>query len=252
MGNADLVGHLFLGVLHAVQKSEAHLHDLLFPGGQPVHRRQQHVLLGVLLQLGADLVLVGAQHVGQKQLVALAVGVQRLVDAGLLAAVAALAKKHKYLVFDAAAGVGGQLDVLGGHKGVHRLDEPDGADGDDVLHGDAAALELARNIHHQPQVVGDEDVAAALPALFQPLKHQLFLFRGQRRRQGFRPADVVNAAGQPKPCQQAAQPGQQAAEQIQVHALDLLSVSSIRNSRPNRAWNCPSRKGSAVNTAVTF
>ena len=63
---------------------------------------------------------------------------------------------HQDLVFDAPGGVGGQLDVLGGLIGAHRLDQADGADGDQVLDVDAGILKPPGDVHHQTQVVLDQ------------------------------------------------------------------------------------------------
>src|SRR5699024_5141450 len=150
LADTDGVGGLFLGVLHPVHQAEAQLHDLALPGAEPLHRPAQHRPLGVLLQALAHLVLVGAQHVRKQQLVAVAVHVERLVDAGLLAAAGSLAQVHQDLVADAAAGVGGQLDVALGGEGVHRLDEADGPDGHQVLGGHPAGLVLFGQVDHQP------------------------------------------------------------------------------------------------------
>ena len=144
-----------MGVLHAVHKAEAQFHDLPLPGGQTLHRPPQGGSLGGLLQLQAHLIFVAAQHVREQKLVAVAVHIQRLVDAGLLPPVGAFAQVHQNFVADAPAGVGGKLDVPLGREGVHRLDEADGADGDHVLLGDAAVLVLFGKVDHQTQVVGD-------------------------------------------------------------------------------------------------
>ena len=40
---------------------------------------------------------------------------------------------HQDLIFNTSAGVGGEADALVGAEGVHRLDEADGADGDQIL-----------------------------------------------------------------------------------------------------------------------
>ena len=86
LADAKGIGGFLLGVLHAVHKAEAQLHDLPLPGGQLLHGAPEGGALGGLLQLQAHKVFVAAQHVREQQLVAVAVGVQGLVDAGLLPA----------------------------------------------------------------------------------------------------------------------------------------------------------------------
>ncbi len=84
------------------------------------------------------------------------VGVERLIDAHFRFLRAALAQVHEDLVFDAARGVGRELDVLVRLEGVDGLDEADRADRDQVLDVDARVFKPARDVHHQPQVVLDE------------------------------------------------------------------------------------------------
>ena len=40
---------------------------------------------------------------------------------------------RQYSIFNTSACIGGQADALVGAEGVHRLDEADGADGDQIL-----------------------------------------------------------------------------------------------------------------------
>lgn len=94
LGDAQRVGDLLLGVLRLVVEAEAQLHDAAFPGRQPPHRTTQGGALGAALQFLADLRVVARQHVHQQQLVAVGVGVQRLVYAGVLPPVRAFAQVH--------------------------------------------------------------------------------------------------------------------------------------------------------------
>ena len=107
LADAKGVGGFLLGALHAVGKAEAQLHDLPLPCRKRRHGAAQHGALGVLLQLLAYGVGVAAQNIREQQLVAVAVHIQRLVDAGVLPAVGAFAQVHQDLVANAAAGVGG-------------------------------------------------------------------------------------------------------------------------------------------------
>ena len=59
------------------------------------------------------------------------VGVERLVKADLGLLRRGLAQVHEDLIFNAARGVGRELDVLVAAVRVHCLDEPDRTDGDD-------------------------------------------------------------------------------------------------------------------------
>ena len=91
LADAQCVGGLLLGALNAVRQTKAQLHDLPFPRGQAVHGPAQNGALRILLQPLADLVLITAQNIRKQQLVAVAIHVQRFVDAGFLTAVGAFA-----------------------------------------------------------------------------------------------------------------------------------------------------------------
>jgi hypothetical protein len=71
LADAKGIGSFLLGVLHAVYKAEAQLHDLPLPGGQLLHGAPEGGALGGLLQLQAHKVFIAAQHVREQQLVAI-------------------------------------------------------------------------------------------------------------------------------------------------------------------------------------
>ena len=192
-----------LGAFHAVGQAEAQLHDPALPGRKAVHGAAQTGALGVLLQLLAHHILVAAEDVRQQQLVAVAVHIQRLVKAGLLAAVGGLAQVHQDLVADAAAGVGGQLDAAFRREGVHGLDQPDGADADQVLGGHTAVLVLFGKVHHQPQIVQDERIAGVCLSGGHAGQQGFFLGGGEGRGQAGGAGQILHAAAKPQPRTQA-------------------------------------------------
>ena len=49
-------------------------------------------------------------------------------------------------IFNAPAGVGGQLDVPRGRKGVYRLDQADGANADQVVHVSGLGVILFKRV----------------------------------------------------------------------------------------------------------
>ena len=193
MGDADGVRHLFLGVLHPIAQAKAQFHDLAFSGRQSGHRTPQRGALGAAFQRLAHFRLVVRQHIHQQKLVAVGINVQRFVNAGILPTVAAFAQIHQNFILNAAAGVGGQLDVLARLEGVDRFDEADGADGNQVLHPGRGGVELFGNVHDKTQIMGDEQVSGGGVPLGQTGERLLFLFRRQRGRQRVGAVDVIQS-----------------------------------------------------------
>ena len=126
-------GHLTLGLGHAAVQTVAAADDVGLPGRQQLRHQpadQQAVLL--VLQLVQHGVLL-AHHVAEAEGVAVRAGVQGFVEGDLTLELPLGAKVHEDLIFDAAGGVGGELDLFVGAEGVDGLDETDRADGDQVL-----------------------------------------------------------------------------------------------------------------------
>ena len=91
------------------------------------------------------------------------------------------------------------LVFLSASVSVHPLDQPDGADGDQILDADAGVFELPGDVDHQTQVVLDEGLADF--RLLAGVVGQVFLllFRGQRRGQALGRADVIDGRQLTKP-----------------------------------------------------
>ena len=208
-------------------RPEAQAHDTPLPLRQPRKGLAQQLLLGVLLHGPHDDVAVRPEHVGQQQLVAVPVRVDRLVerDLGLLAC--DLADVHEDLILDAARGIGRQLDVPVRFECADGLDEADGPDGDQVLDVHAGVLEPARDVDHEPQIALDEPGPRGLVARGGLLQEGLLLLRGKRRRENVAAADVHELCGLP---QEALQPVREKFK----HRISLLSGPRSRR-RPKRA-----------------
>ena len=175
--------------------AKAVFHDFSFPLSQRRNGAEQRLSLLALLNPARGHVPVGAKDVRQQELIAVPVHRQGLVDGDVMAQVVCLPQRHQDFILDAARGIGGQLNALGGLEGVDGLDEPDGANGDEVLHADSAALILSRNIDHQPQVVFDELVAHGGIAGGQAGQQFGLALPRERRGQRVGPVDVVHRRG---------------------------------------------------------
>ena len=90
---------------------------------------------------------------------------------------------HENFVFDAARGVGGELDVFACLKGADGLDEPDGADGNEILQIDARILKASGDVDDEAQVMLDELVAGFEVAPLRPCLNVSALLLGA---EGFR------------------------------------------------------------------
>ena len=208
LGDSKPVRHLFLRLLPAASQSKAQRDDLLFPGREHLQCRGQQRAVHILLNGTHDRVLLCPQHIAEQQLVSVPIGVERLIKGDLPLSVGIFAQMHQDLIFDTAGGIRRQLDVLVRPVGAHRLDEPDGADGNQVLDPHSRVFEPPGNVHHKPQIMFDELLPGRL--LLQPGQQLRLPFLRQRRRQRVAAADVMNALRrqQSQTFQQPARPAQ--------------------------------------------
>ena len=147
-------------------------------------------MVHIVLQWTHDDIPVRAQHVRQEQLVAVPVGVDRLVERDLRLLVGDLTDVHEDLVFDAARGIGRELDIPVRPEGIDGLDEPDGADGNEVLEIDTRIFKPPRDIHDQAQVVLDERLPRRLVPGGKGLDRAALVLGPKRRGQNVAAADV--------------------------------------------------------------
>ena len=158
--------------------------------GKSADRVHQQLAVDIVLNGAQDKVLVGAENVGEQQLVSVPVGVERLVKADLGLLRRGLAQVHEYLIFNAARGVGRELDVLVAAVRVHCLDEPDRTDGDEVFDVDAGVFKPARDVGDKPQVVLNENLPALSSRPHPCARNHLRLPSRERRRERIAAADV--------------------------------------------------------------
>lgn len=78
---------------------------------------------------------------------------------------------------------------------VHRLDEPDGADGDELLLLVSGDVVLLHDVGDQPQIVEDERVPCSGISLRKSLEKPFFFRRAQRLRKR---ALVLNVESEPE------------------------------------------------------
>ncbi len=208
MRDPQPVGDLLLGLLPRAAQSEAKRDDLPLPVLQLGDGGRKELPVHVVLDGPHDGIGIGAQHVAEKELVAVPVGVEGFVQADLSPLGGVFPEIHEDLVLNAPGGVGGQLDVLVRPVGVDGLDEADGADGDQVLDVDARVLEASGDIDHQPEVPLDEDLPGVLVSGVQAGQDLGLLLPAQGRREGVAAADVLDLPG-PQKAQALQQPAEQ-------------------------------------------
>ena len=194
-----LQGDHMEGLFLPSTEAKAQRDDCSLPRGQLVDRVHQELAVDIVLNGLQDKVLVGAENVGEQQLVPVPVGVERLVKADLGLLRRGLAQVHEYLIFNAARGVGRELDVLVAAVRVHCLDEPDRTDGDEVFDVDAGIFKPARDVGDKPQVVLNERAAHALVAFIHARDELSFLLPLERRRERIAAADVENSPPRDEP-----------------------------------------------------
>ena len=153
----------------------------------------KHLFFRVLLHPPGHQISFRAQHIGQQQFVPVPVRFQRFVQGHFVFQAAGAPQIHQYLIFDTPAGVGRQLDFFVWVKGVHCFNQPDGADGNQVLHAHRRVFKLFRDEHNQTQIPLDQDGAGGAVVPGQPGHQRQFLLRGQWLGQGIGPADIIHA-----------------------------------------------------------
>ena len=185
-------------MLLAVGQAVAHLQHQPFPGGQggqhPLHLLQRHASDDGVL----DLVRVRAQDVHVGDLIALAVGTHAVLQGHIPAVLPAGTQCHEDLVLDAPGGVGAKGGAGISPEAVHRLDQADDADGDQVVRTVAGHSVFAGDVADQAQIVGDE----RLTGVFVPLQHaqdEGFLLLSRQLLGKFRLPGDVSQKKQPLP-----------------------------------------------------
>ena len=206
---ADVVvgGDLLLGLGQPPVQPVAAADDVRLAGGQLFrHQTAEQLAVILALQLLQHGVLL-AHHVAEVQGVALRADVQRVAEGHLSLHLPLGAEVHEDLILNAPAGVGGELDALVRAEGVYRLDQPDGADGDEILLIGGLGVILLQNVRDKPQVVLHQQVPRLQITGGAPLQILPFLLGGQGL--GKRPGGAGQTQGQKQAVAQQQQRGGQ-------------------------------------------
>ena len=123
--------------------------------------------------------VVHRDHVHKGQGAPLPRGLQGVGQGDLPLELALGAEVHEDLILDTPAGIGGQAHVFVRLEGGDPLDEPDGADGDQVVLVPGLGVILLHNMGHQSQIVLHQHVAGLQIPLGAPLQILLLLRRLQ-------------------------------------------------------------------------
>ena len=160
-------------------------YELPLPPGQPLDEgaqpRRLVLFLARVLHAGGVL-----QQVGQRQGRIFLAGVQRLLQRDGGPGFFVPPQLHADLIFNAPAGIGGKSGPAGAVEGVDRLDQPDGADADEVVLVAGQGVVFFGDVGHQPQVVADDLLPRGGVAGAQRLEGVGLLPRGQRPREAAR------------------------------------------------------------------
>ena len=165
---------------------------------QAVFSPMPQVLYGIVMVLIHTVVMdkmlmMGASRTEVKIIVAVPVYIQRLVNRDFHFRLVIPAQIHQYLIFNAPGSIGCQLDIFLRIEGVDRLDQSDGANGDQILHPHTGVVKFFGYVDHQTQVMFDQD-GFRLILVFRPqiTYHLILLLTGQGRRQYLRATDIVD------------------------------------------------------------
>ena len=85
-------------------------------------------------------------------------------------------------IFNATGSIGCKFDFLRGAEGVHRFNQPDRTNGNQVFQTNASGFKFLCNVDHQPEIVDNELFSGIRVAVCQCLQHRPFLRSRERRR----------------------------------------------------------------------
>ena len=131
--DAELFGDLALRQRCRQTKAVPKPDDLPLSWGKRCGERTMHGEIAVVLFYGSKTVVLAADDILQGQRVAVAIGFERVGQRKLSRVFPLLPEMHEQLVLNAFGSIGGQTDAFIRPEGTDCLNQPDGADGNQVI-----------------------------------------------------------------------------------------------------------------------
>ena len=113
-------------------------------------------MVPVLLLNGRKTAVLAADNILQGKRIAVTIRLERVRERKLACTLALLPKIHQQLVLDAFGGVCRQPDILIRLKGVHGFNQPDRADGQQIVLLRTYGVILFYNMRYQSKIVLDQ------------------------------------------------------------------------------------------------
>lgn len=129
-----------------------------FPFARTERRRKcvMHGRVAVVVVHRRQSLVLAADGVAEAERTAFAVGFERIRQRNLACGLSFAAEVHQQLVLDAARSVGRELDAALRPERIHRLDEADRPDGNQIVPFRLRGIVFLDDVRHEPQVVLDE------------------------------------------------------------------------------------------------
>ena len=125
-------------------------------------------------------ILLRADRVHEGQRAAVPPGLDAVRERNILRALSLRTKIHQDLIFYASGSIGRQSRALTGVEGRDAFDEPNRADGDQILLIGGLCIVFFHDVRHQPEVALDQDVSRGQIALCGQLQIVPLLGGGER------------------------------------------------------------------------
>ena len=179
-GDSQPLCHHPLGQGLSTAQAVPHANDLLLPPGQHLIDEAVKLFAFHFRVDIVDNVIIHRHGIHQCQGVAGFVRFDRFIDGHVLGALFPAAEKHEDLVFNTPGSIAGKLDALFRVEAVYGLDQPDSANGDQILLVILVGVVFLNDMRYQPEVVLDQLSSGSRASLRHFLQALLFLLGAQR------------------------------------------------------------------------